>query len=1740
MFKLAVDLCGELGDFQQLLKLIIEMMRALHPPLKQELEICLYSVSSLTELKKNLQCMLSPNQLPKLEAVLKTKPCKQRFLHENHSPVLEKDETVNTLFQKIGLDSFYAKKLQLKDALCIRRNPLKFSLDGTPPTDPKQLPYLVLHKLMTYDINCRSDLMPSKHKNGSDGCGYSESDNFTDGIHPVDTLLALILCSDDFLRQDLFSRLAKCQLSVPFILPDPFTKQLTIPLWAMRSIIKEWKCNDSEKLVPIIDYPMPIVSFICFQKQKSGKSKSRILNEVISDSHHHFFHRNCPGGHCKSFLGEGLVDMCWYLPAGEAPDAFPDAVTFLNLHGDARQHLHQSKFLSQLSFMCIVLLTEEVTVSDKGTMEILKMFSLCPGGIILLDSIGVKPVKVMNEIDEVYPINLTKMNDSDVKRSIQNQINKKWRTAGHTAGHFPTIEHFCKTKHEFFFVDEDKYSYREGLILAEEIISKILASTKEAILPLQGKGLWQAWAVQDRELYRQSLKGAESVSTYTVAIRTKKLNIRKDQMKCLESLSPVTGSFIVSLLKLQGPINSIVKKYFLQCLKLGLDNLSRENISGMQLQYQAIKNDLEKLEGKAKIKQQEQMKKLQDDIINASIGLEHLFREVGQVYEAAIVKYDISCLPKVVAELLIEGYPLEVMDGDVAHVPLKWVTAVLAEAVKMLEESDHIDPNIFVLSVLGLQGTGKSTMLNTVFGLQFNVSAGRCTRGAFIQLIHLDKTKTKNAAGCNYVLVVDTEGLRTLEHDALTTLKHDNELATFVIGLANMTLINVFGEVPGDIDDILQTSVHAFLRMREVKISPSCQFVHQNAGKNVKSEIGRTKFIQRLDKFTVDAANEEHCYGQYDTFNDVINFDSQNDVHHFPGLWKGDPPMAPVNQGYSLSAQRLKLSCIKALDKRVKKGRIPLSYFCRGLNDLWMALLKENFVFSFKNTMEITAYNSLENEYSKWDWEFRAGMLEWELKADNEIRATKPDAVPDLMKQMDHELNKYISELYKPLKSKMDEFFEGKQAEIMGQWRERFDIKLCQCSEKLRDHARKTLYQTLEAISKIGSEQTKYAKKITEKVQEYIKNLRLEQQKFNENLEKKDLGKLQLQKLLEKKLFRPEKLDAYLYEKLVTPQQLNSIKKVIQESDGQLTEEGLNSIFGGLSMDQVMAILKKGQQTEELQDEFDVVWCDIVQKLDFPMPQKINWELEVETTLRSFVGSRESKSIIEFMQRKRGLPGSLELVLMREKHYSINPSLRDVIPFVVRKVMGTIIKEDSEALDITDRIFTVARECLKEVERKETEVNTALIQELLVKLDAKHAEETAKAKKRLSFTPAYRLDIFLTACWYAIPKFIAMRESYVRNHGLQQYLERHMKGQLFAKYKNQYEQAKVEEAISNTLCAQLEEPIRSQVRKKLGKKMVELMKRSDPAFTSKTALKVKILTDLHEEDKFESYMRYLRDVKRYIEDKLKYYTIHFCDEKVHGEGTKLQKTAREEVTQLIRIIENKVKFLHKTDVYQWVTAFSEDTDLKRELGFRLEADELLTGYESLDELNLENLKCQIENGLTELKDRLHSSFDGVQGESEMNHWKDKPHVLLESLIGCTEQCPFCGEQCDLLASDHVKAGPRHSVEIHRSNCLQGCRYFETGILAIGFCPGYISGKEDVKKFRNADTNYEWHAYKDYQSKYPKWSISSDATSENSLYWMNFVGRYMKDLAGEFKAKPAKVPDSWSKLTWEEVRKSLPS
>uniref|UniRef100_A0A8C6TT39 VLIG-type G domain-containing protein n=1 Tax=Neogobius melanostomus TaxID=47308 RepID=A0A8C6TT39_9GOBI len=180
---------------------------------------------------------------------------------------------------------------------------------------------------------------------------------------------------------------------------------------------------------------------------------------------------------------------------------------------------------------------------------------------------------------------------------------------------------------------------------------------------------------------------------------------------------------------------------------------------------------------------------------------------MGQMYEASESlpesdpsRQKLQKLPRLCAQLLLDGFPLELVDGDTSNIPLRWVSDILVQLHELVSPNNKI----LVITVLGVQGTGKSTLLNTMFGVKFAVSSGRCTRGAFMLLIKVSE-EMKTSLSCDFLVILDTEGLKspelaTLEHSN----SHDNELATLVVGLSDITIINIAMENSTEMKDILQ------------------------------------------------------------------------------------------------------------------------------------------------------------------------------------------------------------------------------------------------------------------------------------------------------------------------------------------------------------------------------------------------------------------------------------------------------------------------------------------------------------------------------------------------------------------------------------------------------------------------------------------------------------------------------------------------------------------------------------------------------------------------------------------------------------------------------------------------------------------------------------------------------------------------------------------------------------------------
>uniref|UniRef100_A0A673GXK9 VLIG-type G domain-containing protein n=1 Tax=Sinocyclocheilus rhinocerous TaxID=307959 RepID=A0A673GXK9_9TELE len=945
---------------------------------------------------------------------------------------------MNYIFHRLNLEDRHHNRLTAADVLQIT----KHSLQSYESCAEEELVQTFIQKLLM--MNYRARYMKTKETNEQDNTQQRENDSSEDEsdifdvfkeislsktsqsdlIHPMDVQMAVFHCADGFLKQLMVTKLSQCQYALPLLVPDPFTQHIEFPLWTFRQISKSWKMrNNSNEIIsqtqPIYKAQTPMVS--CFRFGPVSSSKSHLLNSLINEKHNTFFHRNCPGSSRTRVLMDGLVEIAWFCPSGKDTDKFTDCVVFCNLHGDAGDHEKQLQILTEMASVNVVLLPR-LDRNDKHAAKI-QILSKNRKPLILLTEDESAVTKKKGK----FKIGLKDRNQSDVSEDLRRAINECLSESSSTF----RLEDV--SKHSDIRVDEeDDDDCRRGREAMMGLLEKKdLIEIKESFLPHQGK-LWHQWSQKNKELHRPRAYETE------IDISRKHTEMKKIR---------------------EGQHQFDINPF----MKILLDEHTSADLSALQHKYNKKWSAVVKLrEDPAKYEQlkseQAELEKISEELQSAAFGSEHIMREIGQIYESCSsvkkskkdLQFHFYSLPRLAAEMMISGFPLELMDGDAAHVPLIWISAVLDQLIQKLG-----DQRVFVLSVLGIQSSGKSTMLNAMFGLQFAVSVGRCTRGAFMQLLRVSD-EMKTLLNFDYILVVDTEGLRALELAGRSTRHHDNELATFVVGLGNLTLINIFGENPAEMQDILQIVVQAFLRMKKVRLNPSCVFVHQNVSDvtaGEKNMEGRRRLQEKLDEMTKIAAKDEVCDAE--CFSDIIRFDVQKDVKYFAQLWEGSPPMAPPNPNYCENIHELKETIMSHASKSHGMRLIHLKY---RIKDLWEALLNERFVFSFRNSLEISAYRKLETEYSnKWSWSLRSAMMETENKLHNKIENETIHEIDET------DLHRELKKTNEEVEKSMSEFFEkDRDKDILIQWKTSFEIKIRELQENIVRETKRKLNEILQ------------------------------------------------------------------------------------------------------------------------------------------------------------------------------------------------------------------------------------------------------------------------------------------------------------------------------------------------------------------------------------------------------------------------------------------------------------------------------------------------------------------------------------------------------------------------------------------------------------------------------------------------------------------------------------------------------
>lgn len=868
-----------------------------------------------------------------------------------------------------------------------------------------------------------------------------------------DIIYVILHCLDPFLRQDVLMKMSACQLAVPILLTDVAANKVILLLWGLRKISKAWCDIITSSIKEEVVVKFPFHSIAAFRIGNFPASKSNILNKVlgpVQGNDEHAFFTSFEQDSRRSTLSEGTLECAWFLPGNEkGPITTPFAL--LNLRGDSEKHSSLVKFATELSF--VVILFINATLISKHQQYIEEMASHC--NVVVIVHQNETTGGGSNTItDFKYPLTLVfkgGLPALDVGKEISKVIQKAFITSAPFKRQ--SLENATKiAKTLNIKVDEDdngcSRARAEALKVKEEIEANTPQGYKLRYFHLQK--LWKEWSSNDKKRSWTTSSDIEQAKAFQEFEQNK---IRQEQAsKSVSSHLQHMCSFLLNesatgrsyfLSWLQTCLNDISATYLKPLsMEITKNSFQRRNLSNQIHQLESdMSNDKTLSKNKEKVNKMKQtetdLKSEEENLIKEFdeniLGIEHFIREFGQLVESYTYTSQHSYtdttifkrLPHIVARMLTEGYPLEILDGDASHVPITWLKFVFQELVKLI----GTNATIYVISVLGIQSSGKSTLLNSMFGVRFATSAGRCTRGVFLQLLPVEASLAR-ILKCDFIAIIDTEGLRAPEKYLSSYTEQDNELATFALCISDLTLINIGGQTMGeDMMNVLQIAAHAFVRMKQVNLNPECRIVQQfvaDVTADHKNESAMQSIILKLDEAACEAAKregKEHMYRQFSDIFTLQNYESDvKNIQYIPSLWRGF--MATPDYQYSVRVQQLRTTILQSIANRQNAGLTSLEFWQR-IKDVWKAILQEDFVFNFQNTKEVSLYQEVMLFYRNQIQPIRQKVLDMELAAKNAIVRVKSSDVDSSVRhwlsQISQELDSSCEEVSAILESKLKE-----------------------------------------------------------------------------------------------------------------------------------------------------------------------------------------------------------------------------------------------------------------------------------------------------------------------------------------------------------------------------------------------------------------------------------------------------------------------------------------------------------------------------------------------------------------------------------------------------------------------------------------------------------------------------------------------------------------------------------------------
>lgn len=299
------------------------------------------------------------------------------------------------------------------------------------------------------------------------------------------------------------------------------------------------------------------------------------------------------------------------------------------------------------------------------------------------------------------------------------------------------------------------------------------------------------------------------------------------------------------------------------------------------------------------------------------------------------------------------------------------------------------------------------------------------------------------------------------------------------------------------------------------------------------------------------------------------------------------------------------------------------------------------------------------------------------------------------------------------------------------------------------------------------------------------------------------------------------------------------------------------------------------------------------------------------------------------------------------------------------------------------------------------------------------------------------------------------------------------------------------------------------------------------------------MKDLADRDNSESYRIFLYDITHCFREWIDHYIDNHCSSSPSSITSIAQNELTSVTDRVVRTI-NEVCKAENTNIDYWINTFT--SKLQSILPHINEA-----------EIKVCVKECNITAFISYLKDELRTIKYNQQLINEFNNARSiisalnsraKPpkYLLYNNLIGCSATCPFCKEQCDEPSTNGNHSG-KHSVSLHRPECLGGYSYVNSKKLCLNICTK-LSPDET---FQCSETGWQPVEYRYYSSYFRSWYIPLGVgffglfgltLNSETKYWQWFICRYKNDVIRWASANDADIPSDWYYISQSQAINSL--